>query len=60
MLSDEAINDGLSPYLRGTPARPHAVRLDIPAPVLADEPVVRKRSCRPNFPLAFKISLAEK
>ncbi|MDE9504650.1 transposase, partial [Xenorhabdus bovienii] len=33
---------------------------DIPEPVLAGEPVVRKRSRRPNFPLAFKISLAEK
>ncbi|QNJ37027.1 transposase [Xenorhabdus nematophila] len=57
-LPDNMTADKLESQLY--PARPHAVRLDIPAPVLADEPVVRKRSCRPNFPLAFKISLAEK
>ncbi|CAM3650230.1 Putative transposase [Xenorhabdus nematophila ATCC 19061] len=57
-LPDNMTADKLESQLY--PARTHAVRLDIPAPVLADEPVVRKRSCRPNFPLAFKISLAEK
>lgn len=42
------------------PARTHAVILDTLDPVLSDEPIVRKCSLRPNFPLKFKISLAEK
>ncbi|NHB98674.1 IS66-like element accessory protein TnpA [Photorhabdus stackebrandtii] len=57
-LPDNMTSDKLESQLY--PGRTHAVRLDIPEPVLADEPVVRKRSRRPNFPLAFKISLAEK
>lgn len=33
---------------------------DIPEPALVEEPVVRKRLRRPNFPHEFKITLAEK
>ena len=33
---------------------------DIPEPALVEEPVVRKRPRRPNFPHEFKITLAEK
>ncbi|HHX3382660.1 TPA: IS66-like element accessory protein TnpA [Salmonella enterica] len=33
---------------------------DIPEPALVEEPVVRKRPRRPNFPHEFKIALAEK
>ncbi|CBJ89729.1 conserved hypothetical protein [Xenorhabdus nematophila ATCC 19061] len=44
-LPDNMTADKLESQLY--PARTHAVRLDIPAPVLADESVVRKRSRRP-------------
>ncbi|MDE9534950.1 IS66-like element accessory protein TnpA [Xenorhabdus bovienii] len=57
-LPDNMTSDKLESQLY--PARTNPVMPDIPEPVLAGEPVVRKRSRRPNFPLAFKISLAEK
>ncbi|ORM90355.1 IS66-like element accessory protein TnpA [Pantoea cypripedii] len=42
------------------PSRTAAVIPDIPEPVLVEEPVVRKRPRRPNFPHEFKITRAEK
>lgn len=50
--------DKLEPQLY--PTHTNAVRSDISEPVLVDEPVVLKQPCCPNFPLAVKISPAEK
>ncbi|EBC4088798.1 transposase [Salmonella enterica] len=60
-LPDSMTSDKLESLLY--PARITAnitERRDIPEPVMAEEPVVHKRSRRPNFPHEFKITLAEK
>ncbi|HFW5393683.1 TPA: IS66-like element accessory protein TnpA [Salmonella enterica subsp. enterica serovar Waycross] len=42
------------------PVKGTALPPDVPEPVLPEEPVVRKRPRRPNFPREFKITLVEK
>jgi len=42
------------------PGKGAAHRPEIPEPVLPEEPAVRKRPRRPNFPREFKVALVEK